>query len=298
MTPTEQRVQRLEDKLRADDYQPLVVEVDPTIGDEDYVEARRPSGTFLDSRGRPVIKLVAGRMGICDALERRPTRTAGKSGDAAASRCRRREDIRELDVARGTIWVLRHAAKPDASAELILVQNVMMWRAIGAAQNPAGAVACAVPRRVGERRLLGLDHEREQPARSAAKRAVAAGIRAELMTRKEQRKSRLRYFQAAELDATGRMPLARARPAGSHILRAVTARNRAPNLFGAVSDRARLRLRSAWCPANPSRARQSSKSAMTTTCFAPRAGHHDAARLAGHCRRHPIPEMDRLCFGT
>src|SRR6202011_2707730 len=67
------------------------------------------------------------------------------------------------------------------------VQNVMMRRAIGAAENPAGAVACAVARRVGERRLPGLDRETEQRARSAAKRAVAAGIRAELMPREEQR---------------------------------------------------------------------------------------------------------------
>ena len=92
------------------------------------------------------------------------------------------------------------------------MQNVMMRRAIGAAQNPAGAMACAVTCRVGERRLLGLDHESEQPARSATKRAVAPGIRAELVTHEEQRKSRLGYFQAAELDAAGRMPLARARP--------------------------------------------------------------------------------------
>jgi hypothetical protein len=32
MKPTEQRVQRVEDKLRADDYQPLVVEVDRDRG--------------------------------------------------------------------------------------------------------------------------------------------------------------------------------------------------------------------------------------------------------------------------
>src|SRR5947209_12595607 len=93
------------------------------------------------------------------------------------------------------------------------VEHVMMRRAVGAAENPAGAVAGAVARRVGERRLLDLDREREQPARTAAKGAVAAGIRAELMPRKEQRKPRLGDFQAAELDAAGRMPLARAGPA-------------------------------------------------------------------------------------
>jgi hypothetical protein len=42
MKPTKQRVQRVEDKLGADDYQPLVVEVDRTIGHEDY--APRPRG--------------------------------------------------------------------------------------------------------------------------------------------------------------------------------------------------------------------------------------------------------------
>jgi hypothetical protein len=56
--PTAQRVQRVEDKLGANDYQPLAVEVDRTIGYEDYAEAQRRSGTFLDSLGRPVIKIV------------------------------------------------------------------------------------------------------------------------------------------------------------------------------------------------------------------------------------------------
>src|ERR1043166_6412562 len=93
------------------------------------------------------------------------------------------------------------------------VQNVMMRRAVGAAENPAGAMACAVAGGVGERWLLYLDRESEQPARLAAERAVAAGGRAGLMARKEQRKARLGDLQAAELDAAGRMPLARAGPA-------------------------------------------------------------------------------------
>jgi hypothetical protein len=52
MKPSEQRVQRVDDKLGANDYQPLVVEVDRTIGYEDYAEAQRRSSTFLASRGR------------------------------------------------------------------------------------------------------------------------------------------------------------------------------------------------------------------------------------------------------
>src|ERR1700736_4567161 len=71
------------------------------------------------------------------------------------------------------------------------VQNVMMRRAVGAAENPAGAMARAVARRVGERRLVDLDREGEQPARAAAKGALAAGIRAELMPAEEQGKPRL-----------------------------------------------------------------------------------------------------------
>jgi hypothetical protein len=58
MKPSEQRVQRVEDKLGADDYQPLVLEVDRTIEHEDYAEAQRRSGTSLDSPGRPVVKIV------------------------------------------------------------------------------------------------------------------------------------------------------------------------------------------------------------------------------------------------
>src|SRR6185503_14828536 len=73
-------------------------------------------------------------------------------------------------------------------------------------------MARAVAGRIGERRLPGFDRESEEPARSATKGTVTAGIRPEFMTRKEQRKTRLGYFEAAELDAAGRMPLARARP--------------------------------------------------------------------------------------
>src|SRR5262249_57081016 len=92
------------------------------------------------------------------------------------------------------------------------MQNVTMRRAVGAAQNPRGAMARAVAGRIGERRLLDLHREREQSARSAAKGALAAGIRTELMPLEEQRKACLGHFQAAELDAAGRMPLARAGP--------------------------------------------------------------------------------------
>ena len=70
-------------------------------------------------------------------------------------------------------------------------------------------MARAVAGRIGERRLPGFDRESEEPARSATKGTVTAGIRPEFMTRKEQRKTRLGYFETAELDAASRMPLAR-----------------------------------------------------------------------------------------
>src|SRR5262249_56774633 len=101
-----------------------------------------------------------------------------------------------------------HARRPAVG-----MQDVTMRRAVRAAENPAGTMARAVAGRVGERRLRDLDRETEQPARPAAKRALAAGIRTELMPRKEQRKARLGHFQAAELDAAGRMPFAAAGPA-------------------------------------------------------------------------------------
>ena len=56
MRSTGQRVQRVEDKLEVDRYQPIVVEVDPTISRE---EAWARPGTVVDS-GRQVIKMVIG----------------------------------------------------------------------------------------------------------------------------------------------------------------------------------------------------------------------------------------------
>src|SRR5215475_380401 len=93
------------------------------------------------------------------------------------------------------------------------MQHVMMRRAVGAAENAAGAVARAVACGIGKRRFLCLDHEREQTTGAAAERAVAAGIRAELVAREEQREAHLGDLQAAELDAAGGMPFADARPA-------------------------------------------------------------------------------------
>src|ERR1043166_9294312 len=71
------------------------------------------------------------------------------------------------------------------------MQHVTMRRTVGAAENPTGTVARAVARRVGERRRVDLDREAEQPARAAAKPALAAGIRAEPLARKEKGKEGL-----------------------------------------------------------------------------------------------------------
>ena len=54
---TERRLQSLESKVDGG-HQPVVVEVDRTIGYEDYAEAQRRSGTYLDHRGRPMIRIV------------------------------------------------------------------------------------------------------------------------------------------------------------------------------------------------------------------------------------------------
>ena len=54
---TERRLRSLEEHAEGG-YQPVVVVIDRTIGHEDYQEAARRSGTFLDERGRPVIKIV------------------------------------------------------------------------------------------------------------------------------------------------------------------------------------------------------------------------------------------------
>ena len=60
---------------------------------------------------------------------------------------------------------------------------------------------------------VGLDHHLDDPAGAAAILPVAAGIGAELVAPEEQRKAHLGDFEAAELDAARRLPLAGARPA-------------------------------------------------------------------------------------
>src|SRR5262249_43211501 len=125
---------------------------------------------------------------------------------AAAARCDL-EPVAGIDRDAGFLGADRARRAPGGMHE------VTMRRAVGAAENSAGAVARAGAGGVGDRRLLRFDREREQPARAAAKGAVAPGIRAELVARKEQRKPRLGHFEAAELDAAGRMPLAGAGPA-------------------------------------------------------------------------------------
>src|ERR1043165_288534 len=99
----------------------------------------------------------------------------------------------------------------------------------------AGTVAC----RVGERRLVGFDNESEEPARSATKPSVTRRIRPELMAREEQRKSRLGHFQTAELDAAGRVPLARARPTVTR-RRGAAARPRLKHMPDKAPVRARI----------------------------------------------------------
>src|ERR1044071_9182489 len=153
---------------------------------------------FRDASGnKPVLDVVRAR-GRAARRRIAPTATAGRG---------------DLEAVAGTHLDAGFLGADHARRAAFGVQHVTMRHAIGAAENPAGAVARALAGGVGERRLLDLDRETEQSARAAAKRARAAGIRAELMAREEQRKARLGDFQAPELDAAGRMPLARAGPA-------------------------------------------------------------------------------------
>src|ERR1041385_102730 len=148
------------------------------------------------SRNKSTLDIIGTRRGAARRRIAPPSSAAGRNFEAVAWRHHYAGFLR-ADHARHTIGG---------------VQNVVMWRTIRSAQYPAGAMARAIACRVGNRGLLCFDHESQESPRSPTKCAVSAGIRPEFMTRKEQRKSRLGYFQAAEFDAAGRMPLARARP--------------------------------------------------------------------------------------
>src|SRR5262249_25850016 len=66
---------------------------------------------------------------------------------------------------------------------------------------------------ISQRRLGRLDDELELTAGAAAVVSVAPAVRAKLMAAEMQRKSYLLHFDAAKLDATGRLPFTGARPA-------------------------------------------------------------------------------------
>src|SRR5580704_4492934 len=93
------------------------------------------------------------------------------------------------------------------------IKHVVVRRAVFAAEDAAGAVHHPVAGGVGERRLLGLDDHLDNPAGAAAIPPIAARIGAELVALEEQRKAHLGHFEAAEFDATRRLPLAGAGPA-------------------------------------------------------------------------------------
>ena len=88
-----------------------------------------------------------------------------------------------------------------------------MRRAVQPAMDAAGAVLDAIPSGISDRRLRDFDGELQIAARAAAVPPVAATVWSELVTSEEQREADLGHLEAAELDAAGRLPLARTRPA-------------------------------------------------------------------------------------
>src|SRR6185312_491580 len=101
----------------------------------------------------------------------------------------------------------------DGAAPVARAQDVAVRLAVLAAEDAAGTVADAVARGVAERRLGDLDDHLEVAAGAAAELAVAAGIGAAFVAAEEEREAHFGDFQAAELDAARRLPLAAARPA-------------------------------------------------------------------------------------
>src|ERR1700738_4673411 len=89
----------------------------------------------------------------------------------------------------------------------------MMRLAIFAAEHAAGTVTRAIAGSVALRRLFGFQHQIERDAEAAAILSVAARAWAEFMPCKMQGKPRFRDFEAAELEAADRVPLADRGPA-------------------------------------------------------------------------------------
>ena len=95
----------------------------------------------------------------------------------------------------------------------IRIKRIAMWHTVDAAEDAAGAVTHAVAGGVADRRFGGLDDHLHDPAGTAAVFAGATGIGAEFVAAEEQREAHLGDFEAAELDAARRLPLARTGPA-------------------------------------------------------------------------------------
>src|SRR5258706_14712774 len=132
---------------------------------------------------------------IASALRRRRDEAALEIGGARP----RRAFARLAPTAAATRLDHQAVAWPDHQAGLlgadrprrlaVGVQDVTVRRAVGAAQDAAGAVAHAVAGGVAERRLGDFRHDLEHPARAAPILAVAARVRAELMAREVQRET-------------------------------------------------------------------------------------------------------------
>ncbi len=92
------------------------------------------------------------------------------------------------------------------------IERVAVWQAVGAAEDAAGAVAHPVAGGVGDGRLGDLDDHLDDTAGPAAILAGAAGIGAEFVAAKEQRKAYFGHFETAELDPARGLPFAGAWP--------------------------------------------------------------------------------------
>ena len=93
------------------------------------------------------------------------------------------------------------------------VHDVVVGFAVLAAEHATRAMDKTVAGNIGKRRLFRFDAQVKVAAGATIELTGAAGIRAELVMREEQRKPGFSHFDRAELQAAGRMPFAGVVPA-------------------------------------------------------------------------------------
>src|SRR5262249_46234266 len=166
------------------------------------------SGTLLDAAGdRAVLPAAAGDDAVLAVPGAGLGRALARRAVATAPARLHVEDVAGPDLDTHLLG-LEDPIAPPAGA-----QHVAVREPVPAAQDPVRRVANAVTRGVGAGRLGDLGDQLEDGADAAPEPAVAARARPELVAPEEEREADLGHLDAAELDAAGRLALARRPPA-------------------------------------------------------------------------------------